>query len=349
VKVLMTGDTVGGVWTYIVELTNAMPDVDFVVATMGRLPTAVQLSQLGPNARVEDSVFKLEWMDSPWDDVATAGQWLLDLESRHCPDLIHLNGYAHAALPFRAPKLVVAHSCVLTWWRAVKNKDAPPEWSTYREHVQRGLRGADLVLAPSRAMLSQLHEHYDFAAPERAIYNGRSLACAGAAAGRRTTIFAAGRMWDEAKNLRAVADAAPKLQWPVILAGDGGSDSENLTYVGHLSETEMCDRFAGAGIYLFPTIYEPFGLSILEAALSGCALVIGDIASLREIWGSTAVFVPPRDPDAIAAAVNALIADAGRRNDLARRSSDRARRLSPQAMAAGYEAAYAALRAEAAA
>jgi hypothetical protein len=95
-------------------------------------------------------------MDEPWEDVAAAGRWLLGLEARFRPDIVHLNGYAHAALPFEAPVLVVGHSCVLSWWRAVKGVDAPPDWDRYRREVRAGLHAAGLVLAPTRAMLDSL-------------------------------------------------------------------------------------------------------------------------------------------------------------------------------------------------
>ena len=72
-----------------------------------------------------------------------------------------------------------------------------------------------------------------------------------------------------------------------------------------------CQRgIARAAIYALPAHYEPFGLSILEAAMSGCALVLGDIPSLREIWGDAAVFVHPDNRDAVARCLAA--ADRGR-------------------------------------
>ena len=63
--------------------------------------------------------FALEWMDEPWDDVARAGDWLLALEERDRPDVVHLNGYVHGAAALSRPCLVAAHSCVLSWWAAV--------------------------------------------------------------------------------------------------------------------------------------------------------------------------------------------------------------------------------------
>lgn len=341
-RVLMTADAVGGVWTYALELMRALPEVDFTIATMGRRPTSAQRAELPPNAQLFESDFKLEWEQDPWDDVARAGAWLLAVERAVRPDIIHLNGFAHGAMPFIAPKLIVGHSCVLSWWRAVKNADAPPEWSTYREQVERGLDAADLVAAPSAWMLAALDEHYRFRAPRKLLYNGRAFTPA-TGHSHRASVFAAGRLWDEAKNLRAVVAAAPAIEWPVRIAGDGGTDSENVTHLGLLDQNSLARAYGESAIYLFPALYEPFGLSILEAALSGCALVLGDVPPLREIWRDAATFVPPDDPEAIARTTNEVIANHRFRLELSQRAKKRARQFSVQAMARGYRITYAQL------
>jgi glycogen synthase len=338
-KVLMTADTVGGVWTYAITLMRSLPDVEFVLATMGRKATSDQRAEVPGNARIVETEYKLEWQDDPWDDVRRAGDWLLDLERHEGPDVMHLNGYAHGALPFRAPKLVVGHSCVASWWRAVKGEDPPPEWDTYRERVAHGLAGADFVAAPSAWMLGALHDLYRFTAPSRLIYNGRAF-LPPTANRQRPTVFAAGRMWDEAKNLRAVVEAAPHIHAPIRIAGDGGADAPNIQHLGRLDERGVRQAFADASIYLFPALYEPFGLSILEAALSGCALVLGDIPSLREIWDDAAIFVPPRDAREIARTVNEVLANEPFRDELSRRARERAAGYSPQRMAEGYRVTY---------
>jgi glycosyltransferase involved in cell wall biosynthesis len=336
-KVLMTADTVGGVWTYAVELIRASPSIQFVLATMGRLPSSAQRAELAPlaNATLEASSWKLEWMDDPWSDVDAAGTWLLELAARHKPDLVHLNGYAHAALPFGRPKLVVAHSCVASWWRAVKGTPAPAEWNRYRTEVERGLRAADLIVAPTAAMLGTLDRNYRFDTPSEVIYNAAE-ARAFAQGAKEQFVFAAGRLWDEAKNLSALAAAAPAIRWPVRIAGDGGTSTENITHLGWLDRDAMRATLAAASLYVFPAVYEPFGLSILEAALSGCALILGDTLSLRELWDGAAEFVDPHDPAAIAAATNALIEDNSRRTALAVAARDRAAMFTPERMAAHY-------------
>ena len=82
---------------------------------------------------------------------------------------------------------------------------------------------------------------------------------------------------------------------------------------GRLTPPQMARVVSRApSIYALPARYEPFGLSVLEAALSGCALVLGDIPSLREIWDGAALFVDP--DDARRAAKHAADADRGPRD-----------------------------------
>jgi glycosyltransferase involved in cell wall biosynthesis len=136
--------------------------------------------------------------------------------------------------------------------------------------------------------------------------------------------------------------AADRIHWPVWLAGEtrhpDGSETQarEVNALGRLPSEQLAGWFARASIYALPAVYEPFGLSVLEAALSGCALVLGDIPSLREIWHEAAVFVDGRDHTAVAAGINRLIADRDLRLALARQARLRALDLTPERMRTGY-------------
>jgi glycogen(starch) synthase len=347
-RILMTADTVGGVWTYAVELAAALAPhgVEVVLATMGGGAAESQKAEAAalPGVRLIDSAFKLEWMDNPWGDVRAAGEWLLALEQQFRPDVVHLNGYVHAQLPWTAPRLVVGHSCVLSWWRAVKDCDAPASWDRYREEVGAGLRRASLVVAPSRAMLAALEFHYGTLPRARVIPNARNPA-AFCARSKQDFVFAAGRLWDEAKNIAALASIAPSLRWPVHVAGEGATPDAtgSVHYLGRLPQAGMADWLSRASIYVMPARYEPFGLSILEAALSGCVLVLGDIESLRELWDDAACFVHPEDHEGLRAVLLQLIANQSLRVSYANRARDWALRYSPERFARQYLDAYASL------
>jgi len=354
-KILMTTDTIGGVWTYAIELSRALAahEVSVALATMGTPLSPDQrnaVSQL-PNVEVFESQYRLEWMQDPWNDVAQAGDWLLQLADQTEAELVHLNGYAHGALPWRVPTLMVGHSCVLSWFAAVRRHAPGPEWDRYRDEVRRGLQAADLVVAPTSAMLDELDRYYGPLRAQRVIFNG--VTPDNFHVGKKEpAILAAGRLWDEAKNVAALAAVAPQLLWPVHVAGDNqhpeGKRNElaHVEWLGWLSAPEMADQFARAAIYALPARYEPFGLSVLEAALSGCALVLGDIATLRELWGDVAWFVPPDDQQQLVETLQLLCGNSQRRQEYAERARQRAQVFTAARMAEHYHFAYQELLAE---
>lgn len=345
IHVLMTADPIGGVWMYAMELAHALQPrgVKFTIATMGARLTAEQTAEARglPNVEICESSFKLEWMDSPWADVEHAGDWLLQLAGERHPDVIHLNGYAHGALNWPAPVLVVAHSCVLSWWHSVKGESPPEQWSAYRDAVTRGIRAADHIVAPSHTMLKAVRHFYGPLPEADVIYNARSPALYKPGP-KKKFVLAIGRGWDEAKNIAALANVATGLPWPIYLAGETRSPdgnvlaTEGLKSLGRLNSGELAPWLAQASIYALPAFYEPFGLSVLEAALAGCALVLGDIPSLREIWGDAALFVPPHDQSALREALHRLMHAEDAREEMAARARRRATIFNPQCMGGAY-------------
>jgi glycosyltransferase involved in cell wall biosynthesis len=349
-KLLMTADTVGGVWTYALELTHALTQHGTTVhlATMGAPLSEAQWLQVAsiPNLTIHESNYKLEWMDNPWDDVAAAGEWLLRLNSELQPDLIHLNSMMHGQLDWGRPTLVVVHSCVLSWWRAVLGEDAPAAWSRYRDEVRRGLQAADVVVAPTAALLHEAAELYGPFRQTAVAYNGRD-AQQFRAAEKEPFIFSMGRVWDDAKNISLLAEAAAQLPWPVYIAGNAQHPATgqqlqlpNVHFLGQLSATEAAEWLSRAAVYVMPAKYEPFGLTILEAALSGCALVVGDIATLREVWADAACYVDPRNAAALTTAIQQLIENPTLRQQLATAAATRATRYSTAQMRQTYQLLY---------
>lgn len=346
--VLMTADAVGGVWSYAVGLCRSLPEIRFVLATMGPrpgLPQHDELHRLG-NVIVLESDYSLEWMANGGADLPDACAWLLDLARRHDADVIHVNGYAHGRLGADRPVLVVAHSDVLSWWEAVHEYPAPREWDVYRRRVIAGLTAADRIVAPSASVLRDLEKHYALPASNaEVIANGVDLvACP--TLPKCPLVLAAGRLWDAAKNLAALDAVAPELAWPVEIAGDtehpdGGTlKFSNVRLLGRLSRVQMAQHLGSASIFAAPARYEPFGLVVLEAAAAGCALVLGDIQSLRENWDGAAAFVPPENGVALGATINGLIVDAQERARLAAAARRRARRFTLRRMAQSYAALY---------
>jgi glycosyltransferase involved in cell wall biosynthesis len=349
-RVLMTADTVGSVWTYAGELVRALAlhDVQVTLATMGVPPSRAQAQAIAalPNVELVSSSYSLEWMPDPWRDVDAASEWLLGIAARTKPDLVHVNGYAHAALDFGAPVVSVVHSCVCAWFRAVRGHDAPPDWAEYRRRAAAGLSAAAAVVAPTQAILRDVLAANGVDRTGRVIGHGRD-ASDWQPGQKEPFVLATGRLWDGAKGLTCLDAAARSVSWPVHVAGptagplgDDSVQTEGLKLLGELRPDALADWMSRASIYTLPARYEPFGMSVLEAALAGAALVLGRIDTLQEVWGDTAVYVPPGDSHALAHAINALITDPLRRRAIAAQSRARALAMTPARMAASYHGLY---------
>lgn len=289
-------------------------------------------------------------METAGDEVDAVDQWLLELEQQFHPDVIHLNDLLRGGLPWQAPVLLVAHSDELLCRRAVIKHPIPAHWQHYRETVKTSLQRASMVVATTSSMLAELCNLYGSMQSGTVIVNGRNFPGLLPAPELKVPVMepmvlSLGRLQDKAKNIEALAAIADRLPWRVCVAGDS-TDSDaspsptNLRNLGLLTEDKLAHWLARASIYAAPARYEPFGFSILEAARAGCALVLGDIASLREIWGDAAEYVDPDDPDDLLRALNHLIDHPQRLREMMERAWRRAQRYSGSRMGAGYMHCY---------
>jgi len=145
----------------------------------------------------------------------------------------------------------------------------------------------------------------------------------------------------------AIADVAFELPWKVRVAGESKKLLSGVESLGKLSPEMMRQEYARASIYALPARYEPFGLSVLEAALSGCALVLGDIPTLRELWEGAAHFVDPEEPSQLQAILAHLCDDPEQRQVWADHARARALQYSSKLMARRYQGLYDELRTKA--
>lgn len=340
----MTADPIGGVWTYALDLIQEFSSygVEFALCTMGRQLREDQRKAVAAlsNAQLFESSYRLEWMHHPWPDVAKAGDWLLRIAEEVQPDLIHLNNFCHGQLAWNRPCLVVAHSDVFSWFRWVKNASPGKEWDQYRDEVKKGLAGADHVVAPSRASLQDLLREYGPLKSTQVIPNGRSE-FGFFAKEKENFVLTAGRIWDEAKNISLLDEIGADIPIEILAAGDKGTGkAKSLKLLGELSQPQLAEYFARAAIYALPAKYEPFGLSILEAAINGCAIVLGDIPSLRENWIDCAIFVDPDDANAWRETLTELARNERMRREYGNKAREVARFYSARKMGVAYNEAY---------
>ncbi|WP_225705173.1 glycosyltransferase family 4 protein [Bradyrhizobium cenepequi] len=347
----MTSDTVGGVWTYSTALASALvgSGTEVHLVTMGPRARADQRAML-QNDRVHliETDLALEWQDPEGVDRPAAERILTQLEEDIGPDAVHLNSFREAVFDWNEPVLVVAHSCVNSWGLACRDTAwlEEPAWRRYTAAVSAGLSKAQAWVSPSCAFYDVICDLYHPGAPGLVIRNG--IAPGSRSDKKEAFILAAGRLWDRTKNIAALTEAAKGVRWPLHVAGPADDIAQaEVSWLGYLAHDELRARMQRAAVFASPALYEPFGLSVLEAASAGCALLLSDIPTFRELWNGAAVFVDPTDTEGMRRALDALCADDDRRAQLQRAARTRSQRYSLARTASAYLQLYVNLAANA--
>jgi glycogen synthase len=354
VHVLITADTVGGVWTYTRELVCGLLDRGhrITLVSFGRMPSEAQTFWARhKNLTCYPTEFPLEWMQGSHHGIEESRQYLQGIIHSARPDILHFSQYCYGALDCGLPKLVVAHSDVLSWWQSVHGATPPRtawvDW--YTTTVSDGVSGADAVVAPSQWMLTTLKENYQIPSGGHVIYNGRSESLFAAVNSKTDCVLSVGRIWDEAKQINLLL--ARKHGVPVRVAGCAEHpekfsaaelpSQDNVRICGEQDERQLSSLYADSASYAATSRYEPFGLAPVEAALSRCALIANDIPVFRELWGDAAFYFKRNDPDGLADAIRTLFANADLLNSLADQAYECARtRFSSHRMVTEYEELY---------
>jgi glycosyltransferase involved in cell wall biosynthesis len=351
-RLLLTTDAVGGVWTYSLDLARGLSEagVEVLLAVLGPSPAPDQLAAAARIAglSVADTGLPLDWTAADPGELMETAAALRGAARGARVDLAHLNSPTLAlGGGWPVPALGACHSCLATWWAAVKDGPMPPDFVWRTEALRRGLADCDELVAPSAAFARATAEAHEVRTP-RVVRNGR----AGASAGEGPTapfVFTAGRLWDEGKNVRVLDAAAAEVAASVWaagpLAGPSGARVElrHARALGALPADAVRTWLARRPIYAASALYEPFGLGVLEAAQAGCPLVLSDIPTLRELWDGAAVFVDPADAAGWTAALSVLLRDPARREALGAAARARAARYTAARMTAGLLALYAEL------
>jgi len=104
-----------------------------------------------------------------------------------------------------------------------------------------------------------------------------------------------------------------------------------VRFLGYLPETTLAVMYRLAGVFVFPSLYEGFGLPPLEAMASGTPVVTSNVSSLPEVAGEAAVLVDPYEPTAIADGIYRVLTDESLRRNLRQRGLARASQFSWEA------------------
>jgi glycosyltransferase involved in cell wall biosynthesis len=343
-RLLLTTDAVGGVWTYSLDLADllARRGIQVTLAVLGPPTSESKRAAAGTIAGLVlvDTGLALDWLAEDRLALRHASLALAELARDMDADLVQLHSPALACGgDWTVPVVSVMHSCVASWWGAVRGTGLPDDFKWRAELCRWGMLRSDRVVAPSQAFADAVARIYGLKQAPAVVYNSRLPGTIEPSAFPSDSVFTAGRLWDEGKNIAVLDRVAAGLPCPVRAAGPTSGPNgaavelRHAVPLGELDEAQLSAELARRPIFASAALYEPFGLSVLEAAQAGCALVLSDIPTFRELWGGAALFADPRDPAAMRLPIERLLSDRVLRAELADRARARAEYFTPATMA----------------
>jgi len=195
----MTADAVGGVWTYALDLARGLGPhgVETTLAVLGPKPSEDQQAEADgiPALRLLTTKLPLDWVAEEPRAVEQAGGAIAALAADTGADIVHLNSPALAAeADFPAPIVAACHSCVATWWQAVRPGPLPPEFAWRTDRVRQAYAKADALVAPTAAFAATTARVYGLPRLPAVVHNGRgTLPAASIAACGEPFVFTAAR------------------------------------------------------------------------------------------------------------------------------------------------------------
>ena len=272
------------------------------LAVLGPAPSEDQWADAArvPGVRLIRADFPLEWLALSGAVVEAAGYAVAALARESQADIVHLNTPALGAEGgFAQPVVAVAHASLAQ----VEGGGRGPSPTTSPGRRWCGaLRPSARWLRPRRPSPTP-PDVYDLAQAPVVGWNGRRVG----SGLRRARDFRLHRrrLWDPG-GVDVLDRAAARISSLVVAAGPlSGPHGQsvplpNIRTLGRVDDAEVARRLALRPVFVSPSLYEPFGLAVLEAAQVGCALALSDIPTFRELWGGAAVFTPPGDEAALA-------------------------------------------------
>lgn len=140
--------------------------------------------------------------------------------------------------------------------------------------------------------------------------------------------------------LGAYAQMAERKDIKLVLAGGKGWQSERLSALiddlgltrdvittGYINNDELPLWYNSCEVFVYPSVYEGFGIPVLEAMACGRPVIVSDTSSLPEVVGSCGLLVPPTDTKAWVGALSGLLANTAMQRDLSARGQERARQF----------------------
>lgn len=223
--------------------------------------------------------------------------------------------------------------------------------------VPRAVARADLILADSNATRADLIELYHAPLDRvQTLYSGcddffHPVTAANELARvrelyklNRPFILSVGTL-EPRKNfvrlIEAYAHLPRRNEFELVIAGGKGwlydeilnapqrlNVSEHVHFPGFVPDEDLAALYSACAVFVYPSLYEGFGLPVLEALTCSAPVITSNTSSLPEVAGDAAILIDPRDTDALAAALDRILEDEELRTDFCRRGLEQAKKFS---------------------
>ncbi len=266
-------------------------------------------------------------------------------------NLFHETAFTPAKINKRIPQVFTLHDLSLKHWRQAH----PRERVWFADlFLERRLREADLIITPSNFIKDELSSTMKISAAKIKAIPEAADPCFKVLPENQVDkvkknlglpqayILFVGSL-EPRKNIDSLIEAMNivKTEIPLILTGWSGWGSKlwrerirelgldkRVIATGHISDDELVAVYNGASVLIYPSLYEGFGLPVIEAMASGCPVITSNRASLPEVSGDAAVLLEnPKSAEEIAFAIESIVCDEGRQQSMCRRGLKRAEEL----------------------
>jgi glycosyltransferase involved in cell wall biosynthesis len=333
----------------------AQPDLDIVFVYLAETDPSRAWSTHDEEMRFRYQVLRERWKVRRGPSYSHVSTGLMRALRELRPDVLVVGGWDQASYLLAYALRDVLRARFL-WWVESNLRDRRPEASMLRSIKRRLIAGVDGVIVPGSASrdyvaaLGAVDERI-WEAPN-AVDNERYRRRVVNRAGHTgpTRVLFAGRLESE-KGVLTLLDAwsIAGADGELAIVGDGSLRHRLASRVshavmppvrllGHLDRDDLADRYAGADLFVFPSVSDPWGLVLNEAMAAGLPVVAssspGAVDDLVQ-QGRNGLIVAPFDTTALAGAMSTLIADPTLRVSMGAESSSIVRGFEPEAWAAG--------------
>lgn len=338
-KILMITDTSSSVWRYVMSLCKALEPykVEIHLVNLGDNLSEEQKMQMEDVSclHLYNCSSKFGRRDVFESDFNIVKNEFDSLYNEIAPDIVHNNTDYRITYNLECPVISVFN---FNSDNNLENSKDQESFDNYLD-MDEEIKSSNVIIAPSYSSL----EHVKTKIPIEVVYGGLD-GVSDYSLEKEYIVLSAGGFWDNGKSIMLLSAIAKKIEWPLCIAEESkkiaeqqrAKQYENVFILERLPQAKLQHYMDRSSIFIMPSKYEKFGLTVLIAAKSSCALILPDTSFYREIWGDSALYFTSYDEEQAYFICQLLISDERLRNEMAKSAFERSRKFTAERMAGEY-------------